>query len=360
MNKNELLINKYKPTRFCDFVAEASGEAVEADDPMRSIVDFLKTQIEKNKILTLIVGEEETGKTTMLNTIIREYYGSNNPATYRSNVLHIHYLKEQGTSYYKNEVKYFCQTYCSIPGKKKTIVLDDLDFMTDTNQTIFVSIIDKYANYVNFVASCKLPHKILYGIQTRLMIVRLHRLSHHTLQHIANRITREEGLNVDEGAVESIITVSKNKVNRLINCIDKIKLFTENIEKRSNPVSVDREMVYQLCSNIQYSVYKKYFILVLEKDLKGAMDTLYELHDKGFSVIDILDNMFEYSKLIEPASSSSASVVGDSCFVLPITAVQVYDVIKIICKYITFFYNIHEDEIELPLITNEIISTICI
>lgn len=341
MNKNTLLINKYKPTRFSDFF-------VDEGDVSAPIIPFLKKQIEKNKILTLIVGEEETGKTTMLNTIIREYYGSSTTAAYRSNVLHIHYLKEQGTSYYKNEVKYFCQTYCSIPGKKKTIVLDDFDFMTEANQTIFITIIDKYAKYVNFIASCKLLHKILYGIQTRLMIVRLHKMTVSALTSIANKIITEEEMTMDNDAIQSLVTVSKCKITRLINCIDKIKLFIDS----NHGDIVNKEMVYKLCANIQYSVYKKYFTLVLERNLAEAIDILYNLHDKGFSVIDILDNMFEYTKLI----SHNAEPV----FILPITESNTYEVIKVICKYITFFYNVHEDEIELALITNEIISTICI
>lgn len=346
MNKNTLLINKYKPTRFCDFLAEGS-------EPESSIIPFLNKQIEKNKILTLIIGEEETGKTTMLNTIIQEYYNTPTTASYRSNVLYIHYLKEQGTSYYKNEVKYFCQTYCSIPGKKKTIVLDDLDFMTETNQTIFINIIDKYAQHVNIVASGRLLHKILYGIQTRLMIVQLHRLTVPRLSLIARNIMSKEGITFEPEVIDSLVAVSKNKVNRLINCIDKIKLFTTSV---SSAMCVNKETVYQLCANIQYSIYKEYFMLVLDKKLKNAIDLLYNLHDKGFSVIDILDNMFEYIKIVE---QEETCLVDDS-FVLPMPKIKVYEAIKVICKYITFFYNVHEDEIELALLTNEIISTICI
>jgi septum formation topological specificity factor MinE len=33
-----------------------------------------------------------------------------------------------------------------------------------------------------------------------------------------------------------------------------------------------------------------------------------------------------------------------------------YEIIKVLCKYITVFHNIHEDEIELALFTNNIIK----
>ena len=35
-----------------------------------------------------------------------------------------------------------------------------------------------------------------------------------------------------------------------------------------------------------------------------------------------------------------------------------YEVIKLLCKYITIFYNIHEDELELALFTNNLVEII--
>jgi hypothetical protein len=121
-------------------------------------------------------------------------------------------------------------------------------------------------------------------------------------------------------------------------------------------------MVYQLCANIQYIIYKNYFLLLLDNNLKGAIDILYDLHDKGFSVIDILDNMFEYSKLISKSQEETIGSIDfvDSVFYLQMSEVKVYEIIKVICKYITIFYNIHEDEIDLTLITNELISIVYI
>jgi DNA polymerase III delta prime subunit len=238
--------------------------------------------------------------------------------------------------------------------------------MTEANQTVFVNIIDKYSKYVNFIGSCKLLHKILYGIQTRLMLVRLPRLTHRQLSIIANKIIHEEGLIFEENALESLITVSKHKINRLINCIDKIKLVygvSCYKEKEEDTPIINSDVVYQLCANIQYTIYKQYFTFILERKITEAIGLLYDLHDKGFSVIDILDNMFEYTKMISSDKTENVDNELDttsSVFFLQIEKNKVYEIIKIICKYITFFYNIHEDEIELALITNDIIFTLYI
>ena len=55
--------------------------------------------------------------------------------------------------------------------------------------------------------------------------------------------------------------------------------------------------------------------------------------------MDILDNYFMYIKTTDLLSEEDK-----------------YKIIPHICKYITIFNTIHEDEIELTLFTNDIIS----
>jgi hypothetical protein len=79
----------------------------------------------------------------------------------------------------------------------------------------------------------------------------------------------------------------------------------------------------------------------LKKDLHSAIKIIYEIFDKGYSVMDILDNYFTFIKITTILSED-----------------QKYEIIPIICKYITIFHNIHEDEIELSLFTNNLIQKI--
>ena len=66
---------------------------------------------------------------------------------------------------------------------------------------------------------------------------------------------------------------------------------------------------------------------------------IYSIFDNGYSVMDILDNYFLFVKITDM-----------------LTEEQKYNIIPLICKYITIFHNIHEDEIELALFTNNLIK----
>ena len=82
----------------------------------------------------LLVGNNGSGKTFLYATI-REYYNMKEIPS--NNVLLINNLKEQGISYYRSEVKTFCQTPSIVPNKKKFIILDDIDFINEQSQQVF-------------------------------------------------------------------------------------------------------------------------------------------------------------------------------------------------------------------------------
>ena len=133
-------LKKYKPIVFADFFIE------------KLLIKLLKTLIKMDSLNMLLIGNSGSGKTSILDATIREYYGLKKIP--RHNVLYINSLKEQGIQYYRNEVKTFCQTASSISGKKKFIVLDDIDLINDQSQQVFRNCIDKYSHNVHFLSSC--------------------------------------------------------------------------------------------------------------------------------------------------------------------------------------------------------------
>jgi len=80
----KLFINKYQPLYFKDF-----GQNNE-------IINILKTLIMIDDLNILLIGDMTSGKTTILNTLIREYYVGLSPKEYEDNVIYINSLKEQG------------------------------------------------------------------------------------------------------------------------------------------------------------------------------------------------------------------------------------------------------------------------
>ena len=110
--------------------------------------------------------------------------------------------------------------------------------------------------------------------------------------------------------------------------MEKFKLLNE-------PITIEKAC--QLCTNISFLIFEEYTNLIINKKIAEAIKLIYNIFDKGYSVIDILDNYFIFIK--------NTKCVNEE---------QKYNIIPYICIYIAVFNEIHEHEIELALFTNNI------
>jgi DNA polymerase III delta prime subunit len=317
-----LFIHKYQPINLDDF----------GMDP--EILRFLKTMIAMDNLNCSFIGNIASGKTTLMNALIREYYNGSDEKTYSENVLYINSLKEQGINYYRSDVKTFCQTRSVVPQRKKIVVLDDLDLINEQSQQVFRNCIDKFSHNVHFISSCCNVQKVIESLQSRFTMINIKPLSIENINRLLLSIKTAENIVIDDDAIEFIINVSNRTVKILINYMEKFKLINE-------PITL--QLAHTLCSNISFQTFEDYTNSIKNQNINGAIQIIYGVFDKGYSVMDILDNYFLFVKNTDMLSED-----------------EKYIVIPYICKYITMFHDIHEDEIELALFTNNLITSLCV
>jgi len=294
------------------------------------IIELLDTMISMDNLNLLICGNMASGKTSLLNSLIREYYKNYTSKSYDDNVLYINSLKEQGINYYRTDVKIFCQTCSVIKGKKKIVVLDDIDLINEQSQQVFRNCIDKFSHNVHFISSCCNVQKVIESLQSRFAMIKIKPLGRDNLTKLITKIKHAEQIEIDDDAEQFIVNVSNTTVKLLVNYMEKFKLLDERI---TLPIAM------QLCSNISFRTFEEYTQLIKQQNTVAAIQLIYEIYDKGYSVMDILDNYFLFIKTTTLLSEDDK-----------------YTIIPYICKYITMFHNIHEDEIELALFTNNLVS----
>ena len=190
MKTNMPFIYKYKPSYFKDFQID------------HDIIKILNTMISMNNLNILFIGDSGSGKTCLVNAIIKEYYGD---IPYNDDILVINSLKEQGIQYYRTDVKTFCQTRCSIPNKKKIVVLDDIDNINEQSQQVFRNCIDKYSNNVHFISSCSNVQKVIYSLQSRQIIIKMKPLTTTYLNNILQNVKNIEGITIDASIEKNIL-----------------------------------------------------------------------------------------------------------------------------------------------------------
>lgn len=312
-------LKKYQPKKYNEFVID------------EAYIQLLKTLIDMNNLNILLIGDSGTGKTSLIEATIREYYQLDKIP--KNNVLYINSLQEQGISYYRNEVKTFCQTSSGIHGKKKFIILDDIDVINEQSQQVFRNCIDKYSHKVHFLASCSNIQKTIESIQSRCTLINLKQNQTQLLKKIIIRIKTAENLNITKQAESFIMNICNNSIRLLINYLEKFSLLNEKITL---------DIAKKICTNISFYDFERYTnAWYVDKSLKKSVDIIYDIYDKGYSVMDILDSYFQFIKI---------------CNIIDET--NKYKIIHHICQYISYFHTLHEHEIELVFFTNQLIRTV--
>ena len=310
-------LKKYQPKYYNEFQID------------KDYKDLLNLLIKIDSLNILLIGNPGSGKTSLLEATVREYYNLDKLPI--NNILYINNLKDQGIQYYRNEVKTFCQTPSSVLGKKKFIILDDIDVINEQSQQVFRNCIDKYSHKVNFIASCNNTQKVIESIQSRSTIIKLKPLSKQFLTNIINNIKNKENINITPQAEKFILNICNNSIRLLINYLEKFKLLNTEITY---------EISRNICTNISYYDFEIYTDLWYKhKNIKDAVKIIFSIFNKGYSVMDILDCYFLFIKTTETIEEEKK-----------------YKIIKIICKYISYFHTIHEDEVELVFFTKDLVD----
>lgn len=313
------LILKYKPKDLEDLnISEYTKE-------------LINIYLKNSKMMFVIHGETGNGKSSLINVLLNKYY-NNDKESISKNTIYINLLKEQGINYYRNDLKNYCQINNLINiKKKKTIVLDDLDLLNEQSQQIFNTFINNYNN-INFIITCNDKQKIRKTIISKLELITLNSITDEFIRLKLDKIIENEGLIMDENNKELIVRTSNRSIPNMINNIEKIKLI--GMSKK-----LDYNLIENVSCNIMITDIFKYIELCKENKLEESINHILNLCNNGFSVIDILEDMFLYLKLNSDLED-----------------VYKYSIIKLLCKYINIFHNIHEDSIELIFLTNNIIN----
>jgi DNA polymerase III delta prime subunit len=330
----ELLADKYKPTTLEEFQLEPHTHRA------------IRTLLDMNNLNVLLYGGPSCGKTTLIDILVREYYG---PASVQSvhptQIMYINNLKEQGVRYYRTEMKSFCKSVSIIPGKKKLVIVDDLDNINEQSQQVFRNYLDTYESSVCFITVCTNLQKVIENIQSRVHMIPIRPLSPTQIKTKINHIIAENNIPISPECRDHMLMlcsgVNGGSIKSAINSLEKLRLLTLSTDSatESSATELTRDICERMGSSISRRQLEQYVECLTqpERNISNAIAILFEVWDSGYSVIDILDGLHQFIKTTDRLDELTK-----------------YAMIPVVCHYITIFYNMHEDKIELALLTNSL------
>jgi DNA polymerase III delta prime subunit len=180
------------------------------------------------------------------------------------------------------------------------VIVDDLDFMQEQSQQVFRNYIDNYKTNVHFLFACTNLYKVIESLQSRVQIMQIPSITNDAMRNILTSIVQKENVQLNPQAVDYLIRISSGYVRPMIQCLEKLVIYNgvkDNIE-------YDRDLVVKICSTISDDIFEEYFQHILAKDINTALIRMNEVIERGYSVIDIIEYMYDFVKRTDMLSDN--------------------------------------------------------
>ena len=323
------IANKYKPHAIADFCMNNSTKSM------------LALMVKCDELKTLLVGNSASGKTTLIDAIIREYYNldpKTSATTIRSNpdVLYLNSVLNQGVNSAIAHTRSFCQARCDIPNLKKIVVIDDLDLIIDTTQQIVHWMVDQFGPKVHFIASCTNLRSVSNLALSSFLHIEIPPRTKVEMHAIFKTITDGERLSVSDDAAQFIVSIAQTDINALTHYAEKLMFVGKPITEK---------IARDTCTAICFSTLNAFFDSVAHNNIELAAKQITDIANRGSSGMDILDAMLMYTKC--------ADWFRD-CGLFSDPELVQYTILGIIGKYIASSCNMNMDELELVFFANEL------
>ncbi len=306
LNKSMLMEDKYMPKKLDDILAPNSKE----------LIQTLKYHIQKDNMNLLFIGSMYTFKLQTMKLVLNEYYGND----FKEYVLMIDCFTDITFSGTINELKTFCKTNSK---RRRCVFIDNFDIINEVNQQYFKALMDHSPN-VFFLFGCENTSKINEIIQTRMNPIYFEDLTRNEYNILVQKFLKGEGIVIDN--LDILLDCSHLSVYYLFNLFNKFVLLGLKHIPDIHPYIV-------LLDN---HILDTYFEQVHGDNVKQATFKLFELYEKGYSLLDIYHFIYEYLK-------GKHQLRGLS-----------YLYIQKICYYINNIYEGYDNKLMLLFFTNEL------
>ena len=265
---NEIWVEKYRPAKLDDVVGQ------------EHVVKSLKAYAKSGSIPhMLFAGPAGVGKTTCAIALAKEFYGD----TWWENFEELNASDERGLEVVRGTIKNFARTAPIGNAPFKIIFLDEADALTPDAQAALRRIMEKYTSTCRFILSCNYSSRIIEPIQSRCVVFRFSPISDEDMKNYLEKIAKNEGIEITEDGIKSILYISNGDMRRAINVLQVTASVSDKI---------DGETVYKMTSVARPEDAKKLIEMAIKGDFINARKILDKMIiEDGLSGEDIIKGL---------------------------------------------------------------------
>ena len=114
----------------------------------------------------------------------------------------------------------------------KTVVLDEVEHLTNKAQIILKELIDKYNNNTRFIFICNNPDNINKYIKIQFKLLKYDKINNLDIKNYLNKICKHENMNPTECGIDSLILISDGDIRLILNTLDYISILYSKFNKQ--------------------------------------------------------------------------------------------------------------------------------
>lgn len=192
----------------------------------------------------LFYGPPGTGKTSTILALAKELYG---PELMKTRVLELNASDERGISIVREKVKDFARITVSNATTLqsssypcppyKIIILDEADSMTQDAQSALRRTMETYSKITRFCLICNYVTRIIDPLASRCSKFRFKPLDESNARARLEEIAKAEGVEVEDGAIDSLIRVSDGDLRKAITYLQS----AARLHNPTKPTLIDKD-----------------------------------------------------------------------------------------------------------------------
>ena len=311
---HQRLLLKYRPQSLTDTgISQAS-------------VTLLTAMLRSDRLRVMLVGDSGSGKTALIQLLKKLYYG---PTPTDDLALHVTPHGSKTVNDQRADLRTFCRGHGT---RKRMVIMDDAEHIAPALHQTLKACVDKHGDNILVVCACTCEQRVCGNLRARLLTIRTRHLGTTSLRLLLERVCDAEKLRVGDAAKKHILDASGPSARALLQNVEKLAL-------HGGRVTLD--LAHRCCSSVHPQVLAEFTEACRSND--GGYDgarRLYDLYDRGHSIMDLLDAYLSYVK------------------VAPLPDHELYPAIQCVAESIRQFYDDHDDVISLALFARRLNSVL--